>query len=547
MLPKTFRIPLVILLCLILAAGSGIMAAGLMDSLFEYHSPLHDSPPAPGEALGAPLSRQVVFVLIDGLRLDTSLDSETMPFLNSLRGQGAWGTMHSQAPSYSQPGYSVLLSGAWPEFSDGPALNIPYQNIPTWTQDNIFSAAKRSGLKTAVSGYNWFEKLIPQSDLDASFYTPGEDHAADLDVLAAALPWLNSGSYDFVLIHIDQLDYAGHYQGGPLDPRWDAAARRADDLLCEIASSLDLTQDTLLITSDHGHIDQGGHGGHDPVTLIEPFVLVGAGVRPGAYPDLQMVDIAPTIAVLLGTNIPAANQGHVLSDLLIISPEYEQTLGAALELQGVNLLHAYQNAIKSQATLQPGDDPVNQVQTALYASRDARLRAERWPRFVLACGLLLLSMILLRSQRPKNLPWLITGAGLYILIFNLRYVLIDQRTYSFSSVLYPQELIVDIINAAIIALSAAWLLTAIGQRIFRKAPHQAVEATLEQTLTIIYTLALPVLWHYAQYGLLVTWSLPDMASTFMTLIALLQIIFVATFGILFAGLAALISWCIHTR
>jgi hypothetical protein len=425
-----------------------------------------------------------------------------------------------------------------------PAFNNPYENIPTWTQDNIFSAAKRTGLKTAVSGYNWFEKLIPQSDLDASFYTPDEDHTADLDVVAAALPWLNSRSYDFVLIHIDQLDYAGHYQGGPLDPRWNAAARRADDLLREIAASLDLNQDTLLITSDHGHIDRGGHGGHDPVTLIEPFVLVGAGVRPGAYPDLQMVDIAPTIAALLGTNIPAANQGHVLTDLLVISPEYEQTLGAAIEQQNENLLRAYQGAIESQATLQPATDPVNQVQTALYASRDARLRAERWPRFVLVCGLLLLSMILLRVQRPKNLPWLITGAVLYLLIFNLRYAMIDQRTYSFSSVLYPQEFIVDIVSAAIMALSAAWLLTAIGQRIFRKAPHQAVESTLGQTLTIIYLLALPVLWHYAQYGLLVTWSLPDIASTFMTLIALLQIIFVTSFGMLFAGLAALISWWI---
>jgi hypothetical protein len=130
MFPKTFRIPLVILLCLLLAAGSGIMAAGLMDSLFAYRSPLHDSPPAPGVALGAPLSRQVVFVLIDGLRLDTSLDTEIMPFLNSLRGQGAYGTMHSQEPSYSQPGYTVLLSGAWPEISDGPAFNNPYENIP---------------------------------------------------------------------------------------------------------------------------------------------------------------------------------------------------------------------------------------------------------------------------------------------------------------------------------------------------------------------------------------------------------------------------------
>jgi len=547
MLLKTFRIPIVILFCLIIAASTGKWAVGLMDSLFSYRSPLHDSPPAPGEALGAPLSRQVVFVLIDGLRLDTSLNPEVMPFLNELRGQGAWATVHSQAPSYSQPGYTVLMSGAWPEISDGPTINIPYENIPTWTQDNIFSSAKRAGLKTAVSGYNWFEKLIPQDALYTSFYTPGEDHAADLDVVDAALPWLNNASYAFVLIHIDQLDYAGHYEGGPLDPRWDEAARRADDMLREIASSLDLSQDTLLITSDHGHIDQGGHGGHEPVTLIEPFVLVGAGVRPGAYHDLQMVDIAPTLAALLGVNMPAANQGHVLSAMLDISPGYEQTIKTALEHQQGQLLHTYQSAIGVQATLQPGDDPVELHQAALYAARDIRLRTERWPRFTFVFVLLLCSMILLHRSRPKNLNWPITAAGLYFLIFNLRYALVDQRAYSLSSVLYPEELIIYIASTVLIALSAAWLIAAFGQRIFRKAPLQAVESTLGQTLTIIYLLALPAWWHYAQHGIFVIWTLPDMAGSFLALLSLLQIIFVVAFGLLLAGIAALIARLTPTR
>jgi hypothetical protein len=49
---------------------------------------------------------------------------------------------------------------------------------------------------------------------------------------------------------------------------------------------------------------RGGHGGQDPITLIEPFVMVGAGVKPGEFADINMVDIAPTVAALLGANIP---------------------------------------------------------------------------------------------------------------------------------------------------------------------------------------------------------------------------------------------------
>jgi len=61
--------------------------------------------------------------------------------------------MHSRPPSYSQPGYSTLLVGAWPDLNDGPAFNLEYEDIPTFTQDDLFTAAHRAGLKTAISAF----------------------------------------------------------------------------------------------------------------------------------------------------------------------------------------------------------------------------------------------------------------------------------------------------------------------------------------------------------------------------------------------------------
>ncbi len=151
-----------------------------------------------------------------------------------------------------------------------------------FTQDNIFAAAQRAGLNTAVSGYAWFEGMLANSGVDAGFYTPGEDNAADIEVVAAALPWLTE-DYQLVLIHLDQVDYAGHHEGGPRSPNWNAAAMRTDSMLSQIVAQLDLTQDTVLVISDHGQIDRGGHGGPEPITLVEPFVLAGAGVVPGNY------------------------------------------------------------------------------------------------------------------------------------------------------------------------------------------------------------------------------------------------------------------------
>ena len=343
-----------ILACLLIAAGAYAWTSRLMDSVYAYRSLLHSTPPAPGEPLGAALTRRVVFVLIDALREDTSLKPDVMPFLNELRGHGASATIHSRPPSYSQPGYSTLLTGAWPDLSDGPTINLDYEEIPTWTQDDLVSAVHRAGLKTAVSGYYWFERLIPQGAVDASFYTPGEDAAADRAVVDAALPWLRTNDHQFVLIHIDQVDYAGHHEGGPVDPRWDAAARRADDLLREIASTLDLSQDTLFVASDHGQIDRGGHGGQDPITLVAPWVLAGAGVQPGRYGDVEQVDVAPTLAALLGVNIPASAQGRVRTEMLALAPEQTAAIEQAATVQQGALAQAYARAIGRQVAVEPG-------------------------------------------------------------------------------------------------------------------------------------------------------------------------------------------------
>ncbi len=204
---KSIWLVLGILACLAIAAGAYFWANGMINSLYAYRSPLHSTPPAPGAPLGEPLTRKVVLVVIDGLREDTSLKTEVMPFLNELRAGGASATMHSRPPSFSDPGYSVLLTGAWPDLSDGPAMNLPYAETPTFTQDDLFSAVHRAGLRTAISAYNWFEKLIPQDAVDASYYTAGDDAAADREVMAAVPPMLE-GDYALVFIHIDQVDYA---------------------------------------------------------------------------------------------------------------------------------------------------------------------------------------------------------------------------------------------------------------------------------------------------------------------------------------------------
>jgi hypothetical protein len=538
---KPSRLALSILASLILAGLSYFWATALMDSLYAFRSPLHSNPPAAGEAIGAPQTRRVVLVLIDALRADTAANARVMPFLDELRQQGASATMHSRPPSYSAPGYSVLMTGAWPDVSDGPALNPDYPNIPTWTQDNLFTAAQRAGLKTAASGYNFFEKLIPQNAVDASFFTAGEDKAADRAVVDAAIPWLE-GDYQLILIHIDQVDYAGHHEGGPRDPRWNDAATRADTLVREIASHLDLKLDTIFVFSDHGQIDAGGHGGQDPITLVEPFVAAGAGILPGAYGDIQMVDLAPTVAALLGANIPAANQGDALTEMLALTSEQKTAVELALSKQQSSLLDAYSKGIQRTINGNTANLTVEKAQILLEAAKSSRLTVERIPRFIAIVLLLTAIGFLIWKNWNRNFLWMAIGAIVYALLFHFRYAVIAGRTYSLSSVASADDIINFTAMTAIISLAIPWwvLFTYLG--VFKMTPRRAAEITFELTFAVLLLVSLPALWSFALNGPLVGWTLPDMGSMFLGFICILQALVVAAAGILLSGASAYIAW-----
>lgn len=535
-----------VIACILAAAGAYFWASSLMDSLYAYRSPLRADPPAPGVSLGQPQVRRVVFVLIDALRLDTSLNRQVMPVLDHLRSQGAYATMHSRPPSYSEPGYSVLLTGAWPDLSDGPAINLDYPKIWTFTQDNLFSAAHRAGLKTAVSAYYWFERLIPQEDVDAHFYTPGEDRRADRQVVDAALPWLRSGDFQLVLIHIDQVDYAGHHEGGPRSPNWDAAASRADALLGEILATLDLSQDVVFVCSDHGQIDRGGHGGNEPVVLREPFVLAGAHVKAGNYGDVNMADVAPTLAALLGANLPASAQGQALTEMLDLPAAYVHSVQEAETVQQRNLIEDYGAAIGRPVDIPADATSVAAFQQALEAARDARLNAERLPRAALALGIILLMIGILIWRRSRLLVWMLSGAVVFQLIFHLRYDLLDRLTYSLSWVPDANTMIVYMATTSLIALFAGWLVFVLGSRVLRSGARAAAEATLGFALVTIVLLSLPVLFSYAWNGALITWTLPEFTSSYLGLLGLIQGLAAAVGGILLAGVAGLIGVVLKT-
>jgi len=531
----------VLVLCLAIIFGSYSLAMRLLTNMYDYRSPLLTSPPIPGQSLGSPMARQVVFILVDGLRYDTFTKSDVMPNLSQLRSVGAFAKMRSRVPTYSSPGYGVFLTGAWPEISDAPAFNPAYEDINTISQDNLFSSAHRLGLKTGISAFYWFEKLIPQDAIDVSFFTAEEDQKADRKVVDAALPWLGSEKYQFLLIHLDQVDYAGHHEGGPNSQNWDAAAKRADELIGEILNKMDLKQDVILIVSDHGHIDSGGHGGQEDILRSEPFLLAGKGVQQGEFDGIQMADVAPTLSAILGLNVPASSQGQTRIDLLSgLSADTVSNLAYETAKQQSQLLQKYAVAIGAKLnmndTIVDAQKTVADYQATFEQIRQKQINRQRIVR--IGIGILCFAAIgfILIRWKFFNGGWLFFGAIIYSILFHTYYWLIGARHYSYSIANTELSLILPNGLAALIILLMIWVFFTWRNKSANSGIEMATFSGLLVLVTSVVTF-LPVVVHWVWDGMFASWTLPNFGLHFLAILSLIQILFLGIGGLILIGVS----------
>ena len=545
-------------ICVVVAAASFSGAIGLFGSLFDYRSPMRTVPAAPtsgpATAPTSALSQRVVAVLVDGLRVDTAADATTMPFLADLRSRGAAATMGVRTPSYSVPGWTVLMTGAWTEVHGGLAMNPPVvAEAPAWSEDSVFRAAHDAGLRTGVSGTDWFTPLIPPTDLTTSFFVHEETDAADQASTDAAVRMIGGDQVDFLLVHLNEVDHAGHHSGGGTSPAWRAAATKADARLRAIAGALDLSRDTLVVFSDHGHLDQGGHGGPEDIVVRSPLVLAGSGVRAGASAgggsatardpmviDAQQTDLAPTLAVLLGTRVLGAAQGHALTGLLTLDSTATATLHAAQAVQQEHVLRRYATAIGTSVPAVAADatNPTGAAQAALAAIRADRIASERTARLWPALGVgvvLLLALGLWWRHNPRRARWAVAGAAAYLVVFHAHYWGLSHRTYSLSSVAGPTDVILATATATALGLLAAWVVALVGERPGRRGAAGTLAGV---GYAVGLALAVPVLVGFVLNGWTVTWMLPDALPLFLHFFHELQGLVVALLTLV-AGLVAL--------
>jgi len=309
------RIVLIVgsLLIVFVAAALAVQQGRLFwRSLDLAHSPLEHLRVRQAPAQGR-VSRRLFLVILDGLRADRV---GAVPILDRLVAGGASRELEVSFPTISIPQYWAMLSGVEPALSG--ARTNGYRAVPL-PVDNVVRAAHEAGMTLAAFGADpegpWYPRELWSWFRFSRF---GDDYR---DALADSL----REQADLTIVVEDWFDQAGH-RGVVDGPEFDEAARMVDADLGRLVAALDLTKDTLIITADHGHRDEGGHGGDERECMAVPLVAVGQGILPGQFGRARLVDVAPTMAALLGTPAPAASQGQPLVDMLRLEPRAQATL-----------------------------------------------------------------------------------------------------------------------------------------------------------------------------------------------------------------------------
>jgi 2,3-bisphosphoglycerate-independent phosphoglycerate mutase len=147
--------------------------------------------------------------------------------------------------------------------------------------------------------------LVPSNRRVATYDLAPEMSA--LPITEQLIESVGSGEYDFVIVNYANPDMVGHTGD------WDAAVRAAevvDSCLGKVAEATLAAGGALLITADHGNIEEMRDNEGAPqtkhTTSPVPLILVAEAFRGAELHDGILADVAPTICDLMG--LPPAPQ-----------------------------------------------------------------------------------------------------------------------------------------------------------------------------------------------------------------------------------------------
>jgi hypothetical protein len=264
-----------------------------------------------------PTLRHVLVIGVDGVRFDV-LGPELTPVIWGFGSRGFLGPVpiDETTPTWSGPCWATIATGCGVDGHGITGNDLTGHRLAD--HPDFVTLATRAGLPTLLAVSGW-PPLALAEDGGPLFAEAGRREfvpvaevsleawdAADEAVVALAASILaGSVAPRLSFVYLGAVDVVGHVLGAGAAYR--EAARAADQrvgrLLAAVRARPGFAAEgwTIVVVTDHGHLDQGGHGGREPEVATAWAAAAGPGISPGGPPPVtRQTQIAPLVLGALG-------------------------------------------------------------------------------------------------------------------------------------------------------------------------------------------------------------------------------------------------------
>jgi predicted AlkP superfamily pyrophosphatase or phosphodiesterase len=269
----------------------------------------------------------VLVIGVDGVRFDF-LGPDVTPSVWALGEAGflAPVPVDEATPTWSGPCWATIATGTGVAGHGITANDLTGHRLAEYP--DFVTLATRAGLPTLLAVSGWPPLALPEDGGPLFAEATRREFTA---VPTAGLAWDTAGQAGLAgweaadeaitersaailageraprvsFVYLGSVDFAGHATGTGTAYR--AALRAADRRVGRLVAAvrtrpLGPDEDwTVVVVTDHGHRDEGGHGGREPEVTTAWAAAAGPGIRPGVPPAVTRQDeVAPLVLAAAG-------------------------------------------------------------------------------------------------------------------------------------------------------------------------------------------------------------------------------------------------------
>lgn len=274
--------------------------------------------------------RKALLIGWDGVRDDTARRL-SLPALTALADGGRWWSTQlpdiDVAPTVTAVGWSTILTGVWPDEHGVMGNEEELNRLHRYPEFLTTAYCERPSLDTyaAASALIFGTTFGPGPLLGPGVRTvdwvdrreyPGKFTETDPIIQEAAERHLGTQDPDLAFVYLGETDQIAHDSG--TGKVYEEAITRQDNRLGRIIECLRARPSfgdeewLVVVTTDHGHVDGGGHGGGSWQERQSFIVAAVLDEEVDWARQAENVDIAPTILAHVGIAPPMHYRGESL-------------------------------------------------------------------------------------------------------------------------------------------------------------------------------------------------------------------------------------------